>query len=163
MSEKMLKRNNYLEWDTYFMGLALLSSQRSKDPGTQVGACIVKDNHIVSMGYNGFPNGCSDDDFPWNSEADDVLEVKNTYVCHAELNAILNASTNLKGTTIYVTFFPCNECTKAIIQAGIKRVVYLDDRNHNKPMIVAARKMMKASGVEFIQYQKHGKTITMEL
>ena len=163
MSQKMLKRANYLEWDAYFMGLALLSSQRSKDPGTQVGACIVKENRILSMGYNGFPNGCSDDEFPWNSEADDILEVKNTYVCHAELNAILNSSGNVRGATLYVTFFPCNECTKAIIQSGIKRVVYLNDRNHNKPTIVAARKMMKAAEVEYVPYQMHGRTVTMEL
>ncbi len=162
MSQKMLKRSNYLEWDAYFMGLALLSSQRSKDPNTQVGACIVKENRILSMGYNGFPNGCSDDEFPWNREGD-VLDVKNTYVCHAELNAILNSYENLRGATIYVTFFPCNECTKAIIQSGIKKVVYLDDRNHTKPCIVAARKMMKAAGVEFIPYEIHGRTVTIEL
>lgn len=162
MSQKMLKRSNYLDWDAYFMGLALLSSQRSKDPGTQVGACIVKDNRILSMGYNGFPNGCSDDEFPWNSEGD-VLDLKNTFVCHAELNAILNSSENVKGATIYVTFFPCNECTKAIIQSGIKRIVYLNDRNHDKPTIVAARMMMKAAGVEFVPYQIQGRKVTIEL
>ena len=118
--KKMKKRQDYLEWDAYFMGLALLSSQRSKDPGTQVGACIVsEENRILSMGYNGLPNGCSDDDFPWNSEGD-FLDKKNSYVCHAELNAILNAVGNVKGATLYVTFFPCNECAKAVIQSGIK-------------------------------------------
>lgn len=160
--KRMLKRSNYLNWDAYFMGLALLSSQRSKDPRTQVGACIVKNNRILSMGYNGFPNGCSDDEFPWNSDGD-VLNVKNTFVCHAELNAILNSSGDVRGATIYVTFFPCNECTKAIIQSGIKKVVYLDDRNHNKPCIIASRKMMKAAGVNFVAYQKQNKTITIDL
>lgn len=161
--KKMKKRQDYLEWDAYFMGLALLSSQRSKDPGTQVGACIVsEENRILSMGYNGLPNGCSDDDFPWNSEGD-FLDKKNSYICHAELNAILNAVGNVKGATLYVTFSPCNECAKAVIQSGIKRVVYLDDKNHNKPYMIASRRMLKASGIEFIEYKPYGREVVMKL
>lgn len=164
MAEKMkAKRNKYISWDSYFMGLALLSSQRSKDPKTQVGACIVnEDNRILSMGYNGLPNGCDDDNYPWDSEGD-MLDIKNTYVCHAELNAILNSVGSVRGATIYVTFFPCHECTKAIIQSGIKRVVYINDRNHNTPSIIASRKMLRDAGVEFYEYKKVGRNIVMEL
>lgn len=165
MAEKMRtkKRSNYISWNSYFMGLALLSSQRSKDPSTQVGACIASDdNRVLSMGYNGFPNGCSDDEFPWDAEGE-MLEIKNTFVCHAELNAILNAGGNVRGSTIYVTFFPCHECTKAIIQSGIKKIVYIDDRNHQKPSIVASRKMLRSAGVEFREYQSANRTIKLNL
>lgn len=150
----MSKRENYIDWETYFMGLALLSSQRSKDPNTQVGACIVsEDNKILSMGYNGFPNGCSDDEFPWEREGEEINS-KYMYVCHSELNAILNSKCDLKGATIYVTLFPCNECTKAIIQSGIKKVIYLNDKYHNTPSSIASRKMLKSANVEFCAYQK---------
>ena len=117
------KRQDYISWDEYFMGVAMLSGMRSKDPNTQVGACIVSDKHkILSMGYNGFPTGCSDDDFPWVREGDDN---KYFYSTHSELNAILNyRGGSLEGSTIYVTLFPCNECAKAIIQCGIREVVY---------------------------------------
>ena len=145
------------------MGLAILSAQRSKDPKTQVGACIVSDeNKILSMGYNGFPTGCSDDDFPWESEGD-VLNVKNTYVCHAELNAILNATLNVKGGTLYVTFFPCNECTKAIIQSGIVRVVYLNDRNKDTPYIIASKRMLDAAHITYQEYQAQHTKIELDL
>lgn len=159
----MAKRENYIDWETYFMGLALLSSQRSKDPNTQVGACIVSDdNKILSMGYNGFPNGCSDDEFPWEREGEEINS-KYMYVCHSELNAILNSKCDLKGATIYVTLFPCNECTKAIIQSGIKKVIYLNDKYHNTPSSIASRKMLKSANVEFCAYQKKNKHITFEL
>ena len=159
----MSKRENYIEWETYFMGLALLSSQRSKDPNTQVGACIVsEDNKILSMGYNGFPIGCSDDEFPWEREGDEI-DLKYMYVCHSELNAILNSKCDLKGATIYVTLFPCNECTKAIIQSGIKKVIYLDDKYHNTVSSIASRKMLESANVEFCAYQKKGKHITFEV
>ena len=126
---KTTKRNDYISWDAYFMGIAALSAMRSKDPGTQVGACIVgPDKRILSMGYNGMPTGCDDDQMPWSREGD-PLETKYLYVCHAEFNAILNSGArDLKGSTLYVTLFPCNECTKAIIQSGIKHIVYLDDK-----------------------------------
>ena len=124
-----MKRNDYISWDEYFMGVAILAGMRSKDPSTQVGACIVdNDNKILSQGYNGLPRGCSDDEFPWDREGD-MLETKYPYVVHAELNAILNSrGTSLVGSKIYVALFPCNECAKAIIQSGIKEVVYLSDK-----------------------------------
>ena len=162
-NKKIKKREDYIDWPTYFMGLALLSSQRSKDPNTQVGACIVSENNkILSMGYNGFPNGCSDDVFPWDREGEGV-DSKYMYVCHSELNAILNSNGNIKGSTIYVTLFPCNECSKAIIQSGIKKVVYLEDKYHNLPSTIASRRMLKAAGVELIPYNKTGKKITITL
>ncbi|MFR5684620.1 MAG: deoxycytidylate deaminase, partial [Clostridia bacterium] len=117
------KRTDYIDWDSYFMGIALLSGQRSKDPSTQVGACIVKNKKILSVGYNGAPNGYDDNNMPWEREGD-FLNTKYAYVCHAELNAILNnKGTNLEGATIYVDLFPCNECAKAIIQSGIKEII----------------------------------------
>ena len=143
---------DYITWDEYFMGLALLSAKRSKDPRTQVGACIVdKDKRIVSLGYNGFPTGCSDQMFPWKREGT-PLETKYMYVVHAEMNAILNTrGRNLEGTTLYVTLFPCNECAKAIIQAGIKKVIYLSDKYAKTDSTVASKKMLIAAGVEYYQ------------
>lgn len=142
-----MKRKDYISWDEFFMGVAKLASQRSKDPNTQVGACIVKDNIILSVGYNGFPRGCSDDEFPWTREGEDN---KYKYVVHAELNAILNSQgRNLNGSTLYVTLFPCNECAKAIIQSGIKEVVYLSDKYKDLPSTIAAKTMFEAAGVKF--------------
>lgn len=148
----MDKRNDYISWDEYFMGVALLASQRSKDPSTQVGACIIDaNNRILSTGYNGFPKGCSDDDFPWNRD-ESLGETKYNYVVHAELNAILNASgKELSGSVLYVGLFPCNECTKAIIQSGIKEVVYLSDKYHSTPAVVASRRMLDAAGIKYRQ------------
>lgn len=145
----MDKRRDYISWDDYFMGVALLAAQRSKDPSTQVGACIVdKDKKILSTGYNGFPYGCSDDDFPWNRD-ESLGETKYQFVVHAELNAILNASEkNLHGSVVYVGLFPCNECAKAIIQSGITEVVYLSDKYHDTPSVVASRRMLQAAGVK---------------
>ena len=144
----MDKRQDYISWDEYFMGVALLASKRSKDPSTQVGACIVDgDRRILSTGYNGFPQGCSDDEFPWNRD-ESQGETKYQYVVHAELNAILNASgRNLHGATVFVGLFPCNECAKAIIQSGIKEVVYLSDKYHGTPPMAASRKMLESAGV----------------
>ena len=145
----LAKRQDYLSWDEYFMGVALLSSYRSKDPSTQVGACIVNDkNKIMSMGYNGFPSGCSDDEFPWEREGE-AYDTKYPYVCHAELNAILNnAGANLSGCKIYVALFPCNECAKAIIQSGIREVVYISDKYADTPMVKASKRMFLAAGVK---------------
>ena len=144
----MPKRTDYISWDEYFMGIALLSAQRSKDPNTQVGACIVSsDNKILSVGYNGFPLGCSDEEFPWERTGE-PYDTKYAYVCHAELNAILNhAGGSLKGSKIYVALFPCNECAKAIIQAGITEVVYLSDKYADTPGTRASKRMLNAAGV----------------
>ncbi|MBO7195734.1 MAG: dCMP deaminase family protein [Clostridia bacterium] len=148
----MDKRNDYISWDEYFMGVAILASQRSKDPSTQVGACIIDtDKRILSTGYNGFPQGCSDDEFPWNRD-ESLGETKYQYVVHAELNAILNASgKKLAGSTVYVGLFPCHECAKAIIQSGIKEIIYLSDKYHDTPSMSASRKMLEAAGVSFRQ------------
>lgn len=141
-----MKRNDYITWDEYFMGVALLAAKRSKDPNTQVGACIVDENNIIlSTGYNGFPFGCSDDTYPWERQGEDT---KYKYVVHAELNAILNANgKSLKGAKLYVDLFPCNECAKAIIQSGIKEVVYLYDKYADSAETVASKKMLASSGV----------------
>ena len=158
------KRTDYLTWDEYFMGVAKLSGMRSKDPNTQVGCCIVsQDNKILSMGYNGFPIGCSDDDFPWAREGD-PLDTKYAYVTHSELNAILNyRGGSLEGSTIYVTLFPCNECAKAIIQSGIKTVVYAENKYDGTPSVEASKRLMKAAGVEFRQYEPTGRKIEINI
>lgn len=145
----MTKRTDYIQWDEYFMGIALLSAKRSKDPSTQVGACIVdsKNNRILSVGYNGFPFGCSDDEFPWDREGD-TLCTKYPYVVHAELNAILNnRGVSLEGSKIYTALFPCNECAKAIIQSGIKEVIYLSDKYSDTDIVKASKKMLDKAGV----------------
>ena len=146
------KRKDYISWDEYFMGIAVLSSMRSKDPNTQVGACIVSpDKKIIGVGYNGFPIGCSDDELPWEREGD-WIETKYPYVCHAELNAILNSSLpSLKGATLYVALFPCNECAKAIIQVGIKKVIYLSNKYKDTDATKASVKMLTSAGVELVQ------------
>ena len=156
------KRDGYISWDEYFMGVALLASQRSKDPNTQVGACVVDDNNrIVSTGYNGFPKGCSDDIFPWNrNEAEG--ETKYPFVVHAELNAILNTrGRSLSGTRIYVGLFPCNECAKAIIQAGIKEVIYLSDKYDGTPSVLNSKRMLSAAGVKLTQLKPTTEEITI--
>ena len=160
----MSKRKDYISWDEYFMGVALLASQRSKDPSTQVGACIVNDdNRIMSVGYNGFPRGCSDDEFPWEREGE-TTHTKYPYVCHAELNAILNAGGNsLKGCRIYVALFPCNECAKAIIQAGIKTVVYDCDKYEHTPSVIASKRMLDAAGVRYYKYNRTGREIKLSV
>lgn len=158
------KRNDYISWDEYFMGVSVLSGMRSKDPNTQVGACIVgPDNRILSMGYNGFPNGCSDELFPWAREGE-PLRTKYPFVTHGELNAILNyKGGSLEGSKLYVSMFPCNECAKAIIQAGIKTVVYACDKYKESDSVIASKKMFDAAGVAYYQYEHTGKKITLEL
>jgi dCMP deaminase len=157
-----MKRENYISWDEYFMGVALLSSQRSKDPSTQVGACIVNDKkRIVGIGYNGFPYGVEDEQFPWGKNSE-WINSKYPYVVHAEPNAILNATVPLDNSTLYVTLFPCNECAKLIIQSGIKEVVYLIDKYHDRDMFIASRRMFDASGVSYRQVPKIEVTIKNE-
>lgn len=156
-----MKRTDYINWDEYFMGVSLLAAKRSKDPNTQVGACIVDSNNIIlSTGYNGFPYGCSDDDYPWEREGDDT---KYNYVVHAELNAILNArGKDLKGAKLYVDLFPCNECAKAIIQSGIAEIVYLYDKYADTPATVASKKMLQSAGVKLTVFKTDKKEITLD-
>ena len=158
------KRTDYISWDEYFMGVAKLASMRSKDPSTQVGACIVdKDNYILSVGYNGFPLGCDDEEFPWAREGG-VLDTKYAFVAHAELNAILNSKEgDLSGSTVYVTLFPCNECTKALIQKGVKEVIYDSDKYHDMPGTMAARRMLDAAGVKYTKYEPSGRKIELDV
>ena len=158
------KRTDYISWDEYFMGVSILSGMRSKDPSTQVGACIVSsDNKILSMGYNGFPKGCSDDDFPWCREGD-PLENKYFYSTHSELNAILNyRGGSLEGAKIYVSLFPCNECAKAIIQAGIKKIVYDCDKYADTPSVIASKRMLDAAGVTYVKYQRTDREVRFTL
>lgn len=141
------------------MGVALLSAMRSKDPNTQVGACIVNDdNRIVSVGYNGFPRGCSDEVFPWERKADNQNDTKYPFVCHAELNAILNSNgIGVKGSRIYVALFPCNECAKAIIQAGIKEIIYISDKYYDTDNNRASRRMLDAAGVKLTKFESSKK------
>ncbi len=148
------KRQDYISWDEYFMAVAKLAGMRSKDPNSQVGSCIVSaDNKILSMGYNGFPCGCSDDEFPWSRTNEDPLKTKYVYVTHSELNAILNyRGGSLEGSKLYVSLFPCNECAKAIIQAGIRTVIYDSDKYAGTPSNVASKRMLQAAGVEVRQY-----------
>ena len=156
------KREHYISWDEYFMGIAKLSAMRSKDPNTQVGCCIVgEDDRIISLGYNGFPNGCSDDEFPWTREGEDN---KYFYTTHSELNAILNAKgSNLEGSRLYVSLFPCNECAKAIIQSGIREVIYDLDKYAVTPAVVASKRMLKSAGVIFRQYERSNNNITIQV
>lgn len=160
----MSKRKEYLSWDDYFMAVALLSAKRSKDPNTQVGACIVNKNNIIeSIGYNGLPKGCSDDEFPWENEGD-ALDTKYPFVVHAELNAILNAKgKDLSNCRIYVALFPCNECAKAIIQSGINKVVYLSDKYANTDSVKASKRMFKAAGVNLKQIESAHEKIDLSL
>ena len=161
MSEK---RESYITWDDYFMGVALLAAERSKDPNTQVGACIVDDqNRILSTGYNGFPLGCSDDEFPWGREGESV-DTKYPYVVHAELNAILNTrGKSLSGSRLYVALFPCNECAKAIIQSGIKEVIYLSDKYKDAPLTKASRKMLETAGIKLTKSKPTRAEIVLKL
>ena len=158
------KRTDYISWDEYFMGIAMLTAMRSKDPNSQVGACIVSpENKILSLGYNGMPLGCPDDEMPWNREGD-PLDTKYMYVCHAELNAILNnAHGNLKGARVYVTLFPCNECAKAIIQSGIAEIIYLSDKYHGSDIRVATRFLLHRAGVRFTPDTPTGRGVALTL
>ena len=146
------KRNDYITWDEYFMGIAVLSSMRSKDPNTQVGACIADTNHrILSVGYNGTPSALNDDEFPWDT-ADDPLHDKHSYVIHAEANAILNYRGSLKdmgGATVYVTLFPCHECAKTLVQAGIGEVVYLSDKYEGTEDNLISKSILDRCGITY--------------
>lgn len=157
-----MKRKDYISWDEYFMGISLLSGMRSKDPSTTVGACIVdKNNRIVSIGYNGFVNGCSDDDFPWGREGN-FLDTKYPFVVHAEQNAILNArGKSLEDCTIYVNLFPCHDCAKNIIQSGIKKVIYLEDKYKDTDSIKASKMMFEKSGVIYSRLKPTNDSITI--
>ena len=158
-----MKRDGYISWDEYFMGVSLLAAGRSKDPGTQVGACIVDaNNRILSTGYNGFPYGCSDDEYPWSREGETASDTKYPFVVHAELNAILNASgKSLAGARLYVGLFPCNECAKAIIQSGISEVIYLSDKYADTEMTKISRRMLTAAGVKLTQMKPNRESITL--
>jgi len=155
-------RENYLNWDEYFIGISLLSAMRSKDPQTQVGACIVNEDHrIVGIGYNGFPRGCSDSEFPWEREGE-FLETKYPYVVHAEQNAILNSTTALRNCRIYVSLFPCHECAKYIVQSGIIEVIYLNDKYAQEPSTLASKKMFNAAGITYRQIKSIQLTVQIE-
>ncbi len=159
------KREDYISWDEYFMGVACLAAQRSKDPGTQVGACIVSpSNKIMSIGYNGFPRGCSDDEFPWSRDGSTPDDSKYFYTTHSELNAILNyRGGSLEGAKMYVTLFPCNECAKAIIQSGISTLIYASDKYDGTPAVVASKRMLKSAGIDVITYKPSGRVITLHV
>ena len=157
------KRENYISWDEYFMGVAMLSAERSKDPNTDVGACIVsQDNRILSMGYNGAPRGLHDDKMYWKRDGS-FIETKYAYVCHAELNAILNYRGDLSDSKIYVKLFPCNECAKAIIQAGIKEVIYKDDKYKDSDNVKVSKMMFDSCGVKYTEYKSTGRKVILEL
>ena len=161
-----MKRKDYITWDEYFMGIALLSAERSKDPSTQVGACIVsEDNKILSTGYNGMPIGCNDDEMPWEREAEKPNDTKYPFVCHAELNAILNSPSLIghKNVKIYVALFPCNECAKAIIQSGIKEIIYACDKYAQTDAVIASKMMLNRAGVKYRKYESKGKKLTLSL
>lgn len=158
-----MKRTDYISWNEYFMGIALLSSMRSKDPNTQVGACIVDDsNKIVGIGYNGFPIGCSDDELPWCNTSANPNDNKYPYVVHAEVNAILNATKSLKNAKIYVALFPCNECAKVIIQSGIKEIIYLSDKYAETDSVKASKKMLTMAKVKYSQFQTNLKELKIK-
>ena len=148
-------KKQYISWDEYFMGVSMLSALRSKDPNIKVGACIVnKTKRLVGIGYNGFPVGCSDDEFPWGRDGE-FLKTKYPFVVHAEANAILNSTADLHGSTIYVSLFPCHECSKLIIQSGIKEIVYLSDKYNGTESDQAAKKMLEAGGVKWRKLENY--------
>lgn len=159
----MEKRKDYISWDEYFMGVAFLAAQRSKDPGTQVGACIVdRQNKILSIGYNGMPLGCNDDDFAWSKEKSE--DNKYLYIVHSELNAILNfRGGSLENSKIYVTLFPCNECAKAIIQSGIKEIIFKEDKYADTVEVQASKRMLETAGVKLTPYISSGRILKIEL
>lgn len=158
-----MKRKDYISWDEYFMGLALLTAERSKDPNSQVGACIVDENNkIVSLGYNGVPKGFDDDLISWEREGD-FLNTKYAYVCHSELNAILNAPRSVQNCKLYVTLFPCNECAKAIVQSGIKEIIYLSDKYDKTDGNIVSKKILNTCGIKYKQYKGHGKELKIKL
>lgn len=157
------KRENYISWDEYFMGVSLISAERSKDPNTQVGACIVNDKkRIIGIGYNGFPKGCSDDALPWDREGKSPNDTKYPYIVHAEANAILNSTKELENATIYVALFPCNECTKLIIQSGIKDIVFLSDKYAETDSVKASKRMLDMAKVKYRRLETKRKSIELK-
>jgi dCMP deaminase len=166
MIEVNKQRKDYLNWDEYFMGIAVLSAMRSKDPNTQVGACVVKNNRILSIGYNGTPNGFEDKCFPWGREGQ-ALKTKYPFVCHAEMNAISNfegTRKDLEDSKLYVTLFPCNECAKLVIQSGIKEVIYLEDKYKETDGVKASKIMFEECKVKYTEFPKEKrKTLTLKL
>ncbi|MBQ8085182.1 MAG: dCMP deaminase family protein [Lachnospiraceae bacterium] len=160
-----MKREDYLNWDQYFMSVARISAERSKDPNTCVGACLVGvDNRIISTGYNGFPRGCSDDEYPWDREAESELGTKYMYCVHAELNAILNGTgRDMKNARLYTTLFPCNECAKAIIQVGISEVIYLENKYAKEGFVIASMRMLDSAGVIYRKYEEGDKELIMKI
>jgi dCMP deaminase len=156
---------SHLSWDEYFMAIALLTARRSKDPNTQVGACIVSRRRIIlACGYNGFTAGCSDDAFPWQRSAPDPKHTKYMYVCHAEVNAILNchaSHSEQEGATLYVTLFPCYQCAQAIVQARIRRVVYLKDPYHDDEKFQASRRIFDMADVEYEAFRPCRSCVTL--
>eukprot|EP01137_Pigoraptor_chileana_P034701 Opistho-2@27649 len=160
-----VRRLNQISKDEFFMGMAVLASFRSKDPRTQVGCAIVSPAGIVvAIGYNGFPWGCADDDLPWAKDASDPLDTKFPYVCHAEMNAILNAGqSSVKGCTLFTTLFPCCECAKTIIQAGIAEIVYISDKSHGKPSAVASRRMLELACIRLRQFVRQDHSSCIEI
>lgn len=160
----MAKRENYINWDEYFMGIAKLSAERSKDPNTQVGACIVDSKfHIISLGYNGAPTGFHDDLVPWDKREGNEFETKYVYSCHSELNAILNAPVSVRGMKLYVTLFPCHECAKVIVQSGIKEIIYEEDKYNGTDSNKISKKILDECGVVYQKYEKKGKKIILNL
>lgn len=157
MSNK--KNENVINWDDYFMSLAVLSSKRSKDPNTQVGSVIINEmNHIVGIGYNGFPNNCSDDELSWSRDNTDPLENKYLYVVHSEVNAIMNSNNSVKNCKMYVTMFPCNECAKIIIQSEIKEIIYISDKYHKTTSIIASKRMLDMANIKYRQFKCNNKS-----
>lgn len=149
----MSKRSDYISWNEYFMEIAKLSAKRSKDPSTQVGACIINnENRIIGIGYNGMPNGITDDELPWGKTGN-FLDQKYAYVCHAEMNAIMNCTQMPRNCTLYVTLFPCNECAKLVIQSGIKNIVYLDDKHINKDFTIASKRLLDRAKVSYKKFK----------
>ena len=161
----MIERQDYLSWDQYFMALAEICSLRSKDPNTRVGSCLVDENHkVISLGYNGMPTGCEDIKMPWGREDKEFLKTKYPFVCHAELNAILNSKGRAyKDAIIYTTLFPCNECAKAIIQSEIKKVIYKEDKYKKEDSVKAAKHMFNLAGVTYERYSLEGKKIEIDI
>lgn len=156
-------RNDYVSWDECFMAMAMLIAQRSKDPSTQVGACIVNEDHIVmGLGYNGLPRGLSDSDYPWSKKDGNFSETKYPYVVHAEMNAILNSQQRVRGCRMYVTLFPCNECSKAIIQSGITTLVYFSDKHAHTESTIASKKMLQDAGVHVVEFENQALRLKVE-
>ena len=158
------RRTNYLGWDDYFMSVAFLSAQRSKDPSSQVGACIVNpDKKIVGIGYNGMPVGCSDEILPWSRTGETIMDTKYAYVCHAELNAIMNKNSfDVTGCSLFVALFPCYECAKVIVQSRIREVVYYSDKYHDRPEMKASRRMFNLAGISYRQHRPEASQICID-